>query len=156
MSETQQSSNNMSHLSSLANRLQNNPAYMAWVLKIYGEQERLSLEKLTKRLNTTPAMFTRLALCKQPEVESITFANQVRQLSDYTGIDSIQLANLIRQVVSLETFKKLSNTTESFDNVQEQVTKPSWRGAFAAARDREVQDETITNAKSPEDNDQED
>lgn len=130
-----------SPLSDFVARLQNDESYMAWVLDTYQKQERMSPEQLQKKLETTSKMFTRLALCKRPDVQSSDFAKQVRQLASYTEIDTLQLANILRQVSVLDAFSQLSTVTDSQEKTGEQLRKRSIRGAFAAARDQEEQKE---------------
>jgi hypothetical protein len=123
---------------------------MAWVLETYRKQERLSQEQLITQLKTTPPMLERLALCRRPDSEMITFAQQVRQLADYAHIDAALISSVLRQVDALEIFTHLSPVTGLQDIAPEQTPKRSWRSAFAAARDREDQ-ETQTNTNTSED-----
>ena len=75
---------------------------MAYVLTTYQRQERLSDDALSQYLNATPAAMPRLALCKRPASDSPQFADQIRQIADYAGVDAVQLANMVRQVSSLD------------------------------------------------------
>jgi hypothetical protein len=134
MTETAISPDGLRQLAGLASRLQNNPAFMAHVLAAYQKQERLSDEALAAQLKSTPAMVVRLALCKRPDATSSKFADQVRQIAAYTGLDAAQLAQMIRQVDSLARLSEQPEATQS----EGTGAKVEWfyPGLLAAARDR--------------------
>jgi len=88
------------HLLALARRLEQNPAFMASVLKQYREQTNLTELALIAQLETTPDRLVRLALCKRPDRNSPQFAEQLQQLADYTGIPVDHLQTLLEQVQS--------------------------------------------------------
>lgn len=134
MTETAISPDGLKPLAGLASRLQNDPAFMAHVLAAYQKQERLSDEALAAQLKSTPAMVVRLALCKRPEASSPKFADQVRQIATYTGLDAAQLAPIIRQVDSLARLSDQPNATQS--EATGAKVERLYRGLLAAARDR--------------------
>jgi hypothetical protein len=134
MTKMPKSSNVPRQMSGLARRLRDNPNFMARVLAVYQEQERLGDDALAEHLHTTPATLARLAVCKRPDSSSPQFADQVRQISTYTNIDPAQLANIVRQVDSLEKLSELPRM-----NAPEEADAPQgWLqpGLLAAARDR--------------------
>jgi hypothetical protein len=134
MNNRAKSSRVTEQLAGLAHRLQDNPDFMAYVLAIYKKQERLSEGTLTEHLSTTPAKLTRLALCRRPDSNSHKFADQVRQIAAYTGIDAAQVANIIRQVDSL---KKLYERPKILDSGEADIPRRQLQpGLLAAARDR--------------------
>lgn len=83
-------------LRAMAGKLSNNAEFMAFALAVYQQQEGLDDSALAKKLQTLPDMLVRLALCKRPSAHSTEFAEQVRELSDYTLIDERLLAEVIR------------------------------------------------------------
>lgn len=128
-----------SQLTTLADRLQSNPDYMAWVLRAYSRAEGLAQDRLLLRLRTSADMLTRLAICKRPVADSPRFAAQVLQISDYTAIDAGLLANVIRQVDSLASLATMPTAQEAAQ--AHPVSTPVRSGLMAAARDRVQQDE---------------
>jgi hypothetical protein len=88
--------------SQLLKRLRENPDYMAYVLARYQEQEGISDENLAAALGTLPHLAIRLALCRKPDAGATNFAARVREIADYTLMDESVLANIIRQVSSLQ------------------------------------------------------
>ena len=117
----------------LVARLERNPAFMANVLAIYRKQERISIVTLAQELETTPDTLTRLALCKRPDSNSFNFADQVRQLSKFTDIDAMQIANILRQVESLDAVKQPPQLVQ-LDDTGERIQQVG-HGLLAAARD---------------------
>ena len=138
------STRTLGQMSELVIRLKSNPSFMSWVLATYQKQDHVSETNLINILNTTPDMFYRLALCKRPDSNRPEFIDEIRQLANYTSIDPARLANLIRQVEALETFKTMPNPLET--KAETQTYLPS-TGVLAAARD---QDENIEPAPPPD------
>jgi hypothetical protein len=125
-------------MSELVIRLKSNPSFMSWVLATYQKQEHVSETNVIDILNTTPEMFYRLALCKRPDSNRPEFIDEIRQLANYTSIDPAHLANLIRQVEALETFKTMPNQLETKAETQTYLTST---GVLSAARDRDEKHE---------------
>ena len=104
---------------------------MAWALAAYQRQERLSENKLLEKLQATREMLLRLALCAYPNAESQEFHNQIKQISSYTNINGYLIANIVRQVESLDVLSYQSKKEMTDNHV---IEKP---GIFAAARDND-------------------
>jgi hypothetical protein len=94
-------------LKSLAQRLETDPRFMACALALYLRQEGIEIEELAQLLGLIPEMIARLALCLRPDARSPQFAEQVREIADYTLADEAQLANLLRQVSGLERLGRM-------------------------------------------------
>jgi hypothetical protein len=115
----------------LTKRLQNDPRFMAWVLDNYKRQERINDQTILTILNTNSEGLSRLLLCLCPDTQSDSFANQVRLIGEYTQIDPIMLAKIVRQVKSLQG---LSNHPVNRGGVDNPVIQSD--AIFSAARDR--------------------
>jgi hypothetical protein len=135
----------MSPLTRLAQELRADPRYMAYALAAYQRQEGMDGGELAQTLGLAPEMATRLALCRRPDAHSPHFAAQVREIADYTLADEGQLANLLRQVGSLE---QLAQHRPAADN-REEAAELLPSGLLAAARDRE-EDEEDSPTDAPE------
>src|SRR5262249_36762132 len=85
----------------LAERLRDNPQFMAHALDVYQRRARLSDAEMARALGATPEMLLRLALCRRPASDAPDFAEQARELADYTLIDEARLARVIREANSL-------------------------------------------------------
>lgn len=94
-------SNNDKLLEALAERLQDNPDFMAYTLAVYKKAKKLDDLALCERLGAMPEMIVRLALCKRPRRLSLDFADQVRELSDFTLIDEAVLNGIIEHADGL-------------------------------------------------------
>jgi hypothetical protein len=130
----------------LAAKLKDNHGFMAWILSTYQQKEYIDDDHLMAQLKTNPEMFVRLALCKCPDSNSSIFASQVREIATYTNIDPEILANVIRQVESLDIFLRLPNRGEQSTKVARNI--PS--GFLAAARDKTDGEETETGKSDSE------
>jgi hypothetical protein len=107
---------------------------MSYVLTVYQKQENLMDEELAQELGTLPSLILRLAICRRPDSSSAQFAEQVRELADYTLIDEAQLASFLRQVDAIE---KLAGRPALLSKGEsERGTDHSSTGLLAAARDR--------------------
>lgn len=126
-------------LSRLKGRLQNDPRFMTYVLAAYQQQESLDAAELARELGVSPGMLTRLALCKCPDPKSQRFAEQVREIADFTLTDEAQLANVLRQVDNLEKLAR-REAASAFPETELQ-TAPPFSGLLAAARDRDDDEE---------------
>lgn len=132
-------------LSGLALKLQRDPRFMAYVLVTYQRQESLSDEQLAVVLGTLPELIARLALCRRPAASAPQFAEQVRELADYTLTDEAQLAGILRQVDGLERLVELPRVTPEGE-AQTGLLLP---GLLAAARDREEESDEPAQANAP-------
>lgn len=118
-----------------AQRLRSDSQFMSYALSLYQEQEGLSAEELAEEIGAMPAILTRLALCKRPDPGSPQFAQQVREIADYTLIDEGQLANLLRQVDAVERLTKRPSQM-THQQAETELAHPL-SGLLAAARDRD-------------------
>lgn len=133
---------------SFARRFQNDSRFMAYVLAVYQTQEGLDVEDLAQALGIWPEMLTRLALCRRPPADAPQFAEQVRAIADYTLTDEAQLANILRQVDSLENLAQrpsLLTTPETEARIVAPLT-----GLLAAARDRNESEEDQASSSGKE------
>ena len=121
----------------LARRLRNDPRYMAYVLAEYQTQEKLTDEDLWLELGAVPLLAARLSLCKRPDTESLDFAEQVREIADFSLVDEAKLAHVLRQVDAVE---KLAGRPASL-SAPEVAGQHALPGLLAAARDRDEESE---------------
>lgn len=129
-------------LDSLARRLETDPRFMTYALALYRRQEGIEVEELAQSLGLMPEMMARMALCLRPDARSPQFAAQVREIADYTLADEAQLANLLRQVSSLEKLERISRTTAT--DIAEEESVPLTAGLLAVARDHDEEEERQT------------
>lgn len=122
----------------LAKRLRHDPRSMSYALANHYRQDELDVVPMAESLGISTDLLIRLALCKRPDSASEEFANQVREIADYTLTDEAQLASLLRQVDALEKFAELGGSAPDM------ASKPRplpLTGVLAAARDRGEEDE---------------
>lgn len=79
-------------------RLASDPKFLAWHLTRYCEIEGVSHEELSQILQLGPTDYSRLGLCLSPDTAVSDFANRIRNIAEYIGVDAAQLAQLVRLV----------------------------------------------------------
>lgn len=139
-------------IAKLARRLRGDARFMSYVLAEYQKQENLTDEHLVRELGTLPPMVVRLALCKRPASSSGRFAEEVREIADYTLTDEAQLASILRQVEGLERLAERPSVLAGSGS-EEQSGHPL-AGLLAAARDREEPADQETSASDDEEKSQ--
>lgn len=121
--------NTLHQMQKMANKLQDNPLYMAWVISVFQKQEHITGYQLIELIKTNEESIAKLSLCKRPKTDSAEFAKQLKQISEYTNIDITFLANMIRQVESVESIsQKLREPNRR--------SEETWQLGLAAARDK--------------------
>jgi hypothetical protein len=116
-----------------AERLRNDPMYLACVLRRHRDLEHLTDAAIAHRLGISDEMLARLELCKTPDPDSEDFAEKVRAISDFTLADEVVLAEIIRRYYAIE----------AFDSARDQMTLPS------AARDRDSEQNERSDDEEP-------
>ncbi|GEM_PF-1375812 len=137
------SSKTLEQLRALIRRLEKDDRFMASILARYQKQEKITEFKLAEQLRTVPEMLIRLALCKSPNPNSNSFAEQISEISTYTSIELALLLNLVRQTESLDALSNQPTDMSAEDTTQSN----SW--VFSAARDNE--EEIMSDSKPSSD-----
>lgn len=88
-------------LARLAARFRQERPFVGWAIARYAESENLDLPSIQKALKISEADFYWLHLCKRPRADR--FAEDVRTIADYTGVDAGVLAAIARRADVLET-----------------------------------------------------
>lgn len=83
-------------------RLQADSHFMAFVLRQYQLQEKLSDEALAQQLNVSPTNFLRLAMCRRPSDQAENYTAQVRRIAGFALVNELELFRILRQVESME------------------------------------------------------
>lgn len=118
-------------LAALAERLRDDPQYMARTLDVYQRRARLSDAEMARALGATPEMLLRLALCRRPASDAPDFAEQARELADFTLIDETRLIAVIRQADSLTETSPRAERINSFAGALAPIRH--WARAFASS-----------------------
>ena len=119
-------------LEAVAERLALDPGYMAWMLRKFRMGEGWQVERLLAHLGVERRTYVRLALCKRPAADAPDFAEQVREIAEYTQVALSTLVSLIRQVDALEGLQPRRVEGRSGQAIPGYVETPR----LAAARDR--------------------
>jgi hypothetical protein len=108
-----------------AQRASQRPFFMASALAVYQELYQLGENGLARFLDCPQAALPKLALCRLPNTTTSSFRAEVERIASYSGVNSVRLAQLLREVES---------TSVLHDARHHQDTTPG-QGTLMAARD---------------------
>jgi hypothetical protein len=111
-----------------AQRAETNPFFLAHTLHVYQTTHDLDDAALAALLGCAEDDLARLALCRRPTAETSTFRTDVEHLAQRFQLHIDQLANIIRQVDTLQAIQQ---------HLEREVGA---RGLLQAARDRDGDD----------------
>lgn len=114
-------SRSLIYLAGLARRVENDPFFVASVLREYAHGEGLTEADLAARLGIPEEDLDRLRLCRCPDPAAPDFRRDLERIAAHTGAQPGVLAQIIRQVASLNTLRQAEHAD----------------GGLRAARDRE-------------------
>lgn len=139
-------------LERFAQRLRQQPAFMAYVLQRIMTYEHMDEERLARQLGVDALGLTRLALCKRPRPDPEHFNADVQAIADYTGANMTELLRLLRTMDTLEAFQEVPTPQPTPEPDEEAVTpSPTLRAGLVAARDRaEEEEEYRAGGEAPE------
>jgi transcriptional regulator with XRE-family HTH domain len=103
-------SNYRPSLDRLARLAQTRPTLLAGPLKLYQEQEGLDDEQLAAQLGCEVEALARLALCERPR-PAPHFREDVERIARYIQADTLQLAMVIRNAETRESFTRGSGAS---------------------------------------------
>jgi hypothetical protein len=98
-------------LSRAAQRVREDPFFIASALAAYQAEHALADAALAGRLGCAPAQLARLGLCRRPDADSRRFGAEVQQIAAYAGVQPLPLASLLREVSALEAFRAAPSAT---------------------------------------------
>lgn len=139
-------------LERFAQRLRQQPAFMAYVLQRVMTSERMDEQQLARQLGTSAQGLTRLALCKRPRPDPEHFSADVQAIADYSGANPTELMRILRILDVLEAFQEVPPPQPATEPGAEAVTpSTTLRPGLVAARDRaEEEEEYKAGGEAPE------
>ncbi len=99
-------------LTLLAERLEDNPKFIAHLLGKHRHQEGKSREAQQEMLGVNDLGFVRLALCRRPAAEQAEFRIQCEQIARYTGADLGALVQIIRRVDAVQSMERRADPVQ--------------------------------------------
>lgn len=103
-----------------------NPFFLASAMKAYRSFSGLDDADLAAHLGCSLEDLPRLALCRRPDPDPTVFRKEVEQIAAYASVTAERLAQLLREVESLEALQAAERGGAA----------ASERGFLMAARDR--------------------
>lgn len=93
-----------------AGRASARPGYLGWMFARYAEAEQKTDQEIADILGISPLDYHRLRLCLRPRAQF--FIEDIQQISSRFGVDTGELARVIRHVEAVEGMK--AGPAESF------------------------------------------
>jgi 5-methylthioribose kinase len=117
----------MTEFSKLGELAARNPFFLGSVIESVASRDGLSDDALADRLGCAGINLARLRMCRAPNADAPTFADEVRRISDYCCADFAGLISIIKDWQISSAVRDASTAHDS--------------GWLMAARDREPEDE---------------
>lgn len=99
------------------------PYFLANALSVFQKIHRIGNDGLASFLECSEDDLPRVALCRKPDPSGIRFRQETEQIAGYAGINSLKLAQLLRQV-------------DSYNALLARPAQQSELGLLMAARDK--------------------
>jgi hypothetical protein len=99
--------------------------FVASALSTYQNLHQIGEDELAIFLGCSPTTLPKLALCRLPDTAAPSFRAEVERIASYTGVNSVHLAQLFREVEAITALR-------SARHYQDTATS---QGALMAARD---------------------
>jgi hypothetical protein len=93
-------------LDTLAQRVENEPFFLASTLALYARSEELDDEALCRLLRCPPESLAMLRLCRTPDEEPTGFQRDVKRIAERFGIDEGALAEAVRRGQTLQRLQQ--------------------------------------------------
>jgi hypothetical protein len=110
------------HLEHLAQRLEDDPFFLACPLKLYAKSEGLSKERLAAGLKCSEESLLSVQLCRAPSGEDESFQDDIERIAAKFSVDADALAEAVRRGQAIFHLAKAPHAT----------------GTLLAARDGEI------------------
>ena len=101
----------MTPLDRLAQRVLNDPCFLAAALTAYADSEGFDDTGLAARLGCARSVLTNLRLCRMPRPEAPRFWQDIERIAERFGVNGEILAEMVRRGRSLLRFREAAPRT---------------------------------------------
>ena len=102
---------NSKHLEHLAQRLEDDPFFLACPLKLYAKSEGLSKDGLAAGLNCSEESLLSVQLCRAPSGEDESFQDDIEKIAAKFSADADALAEAVRRGQAIFHLAKAPHAT---------------------------------------------
>lgn len=93
-------------LRTVANKLQSDPAFMAWLLVEYKRATGMDDRQLSAALGCSRAALLELSLCRAPRLDDDgLFVSDIQLIARHAGCNSEEIARIVRTVQSISKLR---------------------------------------------------
>ncbi|HZW33554.1 MAG TPA: hypothetical protein VFF52_22735 [Isosphaeraceae bacterium] len=119
-------------LARLAARVERDPFFLGWALRIYAESEGLDEAGLAARLGCPASLLPKVKLCRCPSPSPPAFQADITAIAGRFGLRADVLANIVRHAEALEALRRAGRVGSLW--AARGLIQPDWPGPAAAAR----------------------
>lgn len=113
----------------IAEKAKQRKFFLSSTFSIFQSAHGINDEELSQILGCSIDDLNRLALCRKPNSEILSFKEEVEQISNSFSVDKVRLAQIIKEVDSIILFREIDHS--NLDN----------KGFLIAARENEGREE---------------
>jgi hypothetical protein len=95
----------MNHLERLAERVVNDPLFLAFALSLFAKSEQLDDKALAIKLGCTRENLAMIRLCRFPELDPMAFSRDIDLIAARFGADPSALGQAVRRGQVLAKFR---------------------------------------------------
>ena len=92
-------------LDRLARRAEGEEFFLAALLAVYADSERLDEGQMAAALGCAPEALRGLRLCRAPRADGAAFRQDVQAVADHFGLDVARLTGVVRRAQALARFR---------------------------------------------------
>ena len=99
------------NLEHLARRLEDDPFFLACLLKLYAESEGLNEHSLAARMHCSKQTFVLVCLCRAPMGDDEAFQDDIERIATKFSVDADVLAEAIRRGQAIFEMRRKTNAS---------------------------------------------
>ena len=105
------------YLQVLSRKARSNEQFLGSALAVIAAENGLEMAEITSKLKCPKENITILSLCKLPRESAQFFYADVRSISEYSGCDASELANMVREYRAINAMRQFNQSQTSYDSM---------------------------------------
>jgi len=101
----------------LSRKASKREGFLGSLLLTIAAESQVSMSDVASRIKCPPENLSILSLCKTPREAAEYFASDIRKISEYSGCDGGELANLVREYQAIRAMRDFEPTVSSHETM---------------------------------------
>jgi hypothetical protein len=101
----------------LSRKASQREGFLGSVLLTIATENQISMSDVASRIKCPPENLSLLSLCKTPRDAAEYFASDIKKLSEYSGCDGGELANVVREYQAIRVMREMEPTMSSHETM---------------------------------------